>query len=305
MAAALVFLGALAQPPPAPQPIVPAGGVNITVYHINEGSFGAAPLNMNTGDALGDMYFDLRSKATAIECANPSPSTERDCDNQEVNPPASDPLVITKLVLHVSAQYSEYGRCNVCVNGTDHHGNNSCTDGAYWCSCGYGKSSDCAPGVGRENLTQHYAGRACQKGDPEYLCWKDAIAKKFGGVWYSTVSAGYGSAWSVAQVVKRVSKGCADESMNRAVEKAGFTSCFSPKCGPKSTGLGRNVSSTCWIQCFEQTVLGPDAGTPGGALSGMPLSDLVAAWNAPFESENPQLNGCPALPTPPLPPPSA
>ena len=27
--------------------------------------------------------------------------------------------------------------------------------------------------------------------------WKDASAKKLGGTWYSTVSAGYGSAWSV------------------------------------------------------------------------------------------------------------
>ena len=55
-------------PPPPPQPVVPPGGANITVFHINEVSFGAAPLNMNTGDALGDMYFDLRSKALAIEC---------------------------------------------------------------------------------------------------------------------------------------------------------------------------------------------------------------------------------------------
>ena len=111
------------------------------VFHINEGSFGAAPMNMNTGDALGDMsvlcthstrverlrklellskllnqlfgsrYFDLRSKALAIECASGSPSAARDCDNQEVNPPADDPLVITKLVLRVTAQYSTYGRC--------------------------------------------------------------------------------------------------------------------------------------------------------------------------------------------------
>ncbi len=61
-------------------------------------------------------YFDLRSKALAIECASGSPSTARDCDNQEVNPPEDDPLVITKLVLTVTAPYSTYGRCNVCVS---------------------------------------------------------------------------------------------------------------------------------------------------------------------------------------------
>jgi hypothetical protein len=293
---------AMAQPP---QPPVPPAGLNITVFHINEGSFGAAPLNMNTGDALGDMYFDLRSKALAIECASGSASAARDCDNQEVNPPKSDPLVITKLVLHIKAPFSAYGRCNVCVNGTDHHGNNSCTDGAYWCSCGgwsAGSSKQCEPGVGRENLTTHYAGRVCGKGDPNFECWKDASAKKFGGTWYSSVSAGYGSAWSVAQVVKRVSKACADESMNMAVEKAGYDACFKG-CGPTGSGPKRNTSSTCWIECFETTVLGPDAGTPGGAIAGMPVADLVKAWNAPFDSTDPQLSGCPALPVPPVPPP--
>ena len=121
--------------------------------------------------------------------------------------------------------------------------------------------------------------------------WKEASAKKLGGTWYSSVSAGYGSAWHVAEVVKRVSKSCADEAMNSAVEKAGFASGCFQKCGPHSTGSTRNTSSTCWIECFESTVLGPDAGTPGGAIAGMALEDLVAAWNAPFDSDNPQLSG--------------
>ena len=29
-------------PPPPPQPVVPPGGSNVTVFHINEESFGAA-----------------------------------------------------------------------------------------------------------------------------------------------------------------------------------------------------------------------------------------------------------------------
>ena len=48
-------------------------------------------------------------------------------------------------------------------------------------------------------------------------------------------------------------------------------------------------------------VLGPNADVPGGALGGMPVSDLLAAWNAPFESTDPQKSGCPALPVPPSP----
>ena len=76
---------------------------------------------MNTGDAPGDMYFDLRSVDIAMECANPSPSSAHDCDNQEV---VAKDLAISKLVLEVDTRFGQYGRCNVCVNGTDHHGNN-------------------------------------------------------------------------------------------------------------------------------------------------------------------------------------
>ena len=49
-------------------------------------------------------------------------------------------------------------------------------------------------------------------------------------------------------------------------------------------------------------MLGPHAGTPGGAIEGMPVEDLLQAWNAPFDSDDPQLSGCPALPVPPPPP---
>jgi hypothetical protein len=60
------------------------GSVNVTVFHVNPESYGYAPVNMDTGDALGDMYFDIRGMVTPIECANPSPQTGHDCDNVEV-----------------------------------------------------------------------------------------------------------------------------------------------------------------------------------------------------------------------------
>ena len=106
----------------------------------------------DTGDARGDMFFDLRSVDLAIECAHPNSHSAHDCDNAEV---VSNNLVITKLILEVdSSKYGEYGRCNVCVNGTDHHGNNSCTDGVYWCSCGgFHDPTPCDASVGVANVT--------------------------------------------------------------------------------------------------------------------------------------------------------
>jgi hypothetical protein len=66
----------------------PAAGswVTINVFHINPASYGAAPVDMNTGDALGDMYFDLRTKAISIECAPPiPPGNVHTCANGEVS----------------------------------------------------------------------------------------------------------------------------------------------------------------------------------------------------------------------------
>ena len=120
----------------------PKNAVNITVYHINQPTFGAAPVNMDTGDAKGDLYFDIRSVDLPLECAHPTAHSAHDCQNAEV---VSPHLVITQLVIEVDqTAYGEYGRCNVCVNGSDNHGTN-CTacgiaDGQYFCGCGpYGQ----------------------------------------------------------------------------------------------------------------------------------------------------------------------
>ena len=42
---------------------------NLTLYHVNEKKF--APLgitNMNEGDAAGDMFFAIKSRALPVEC---------------------------------------------------------------------------------------------------------------------------------------------------------------------------------------------------------------------------------------------
>ena len=48
--ALLVTRPAQSQTPPDP------AWVTISVFHINPSGYGAAPVNMNTGDVLGDMY---------------------------------------------------------------------------------------------------------------------------------------------------------------------------------------------------------------------------------------------------------
>ena len=78
------------------------------------------------------------------------------------------------------------------------------------------------------------------------------------------------------------------------VEKvdAAKDACFAT-CDDSGVGPERNTSSACWIQCFYDTVLGPNAGQPGGAVEGMPLEDLIVAWDRPFLPE--AKGGCPAF----------
>lgn len=45
--------------------IDPAYAINITAYHVNPLPFGAIPYNMNTADAVGDIFFDLCVRAGA------------------------------------------------------------------------------------------------------------------------------------------------------------------------------------------------------------------------------------------------
>jgi hypothetical protein len=255
---------------------------------------------------------DLRSITLPIECsaANRGGHSSHDCLNPEVKPPADDPLVVTKLVLTIMGEYGPYGRCNVCFNHTTSMGDHNCTNGEYVCDCGGWGSQHTACGetVGWENVTEMFSfmSRSCRQGSPAYECWQGATLKKTitptTGIWYSTPKAGYGKTWKVAEVIKRVSKTCSDTAINEAVERAGFSSgCFS-KCGPHATGSSRNTSDPCWITCFEDTVLGPEAGTPGGDVAGLPLSELEAAWESAFASTDPSQGGCPALPVGPLPP---
>lgn len=306
---ALVFTASTSAPHSYGDPIPSAYAEKITVFHVNQATYGIAPINMDTADLLGDMYFDMRSKALPIECASHSSASKRDCDNAEV---ASDNLVITKLVLEVDNRFGQYGRCNVCVNGTDNHGNNSCTDGIYDCDCGgfSGKPTQCGQPVGQENIATHMAGRSCGQGDPNWACWHDSVAMKTGGFWYSTTDTGYcgdgsspapaGCTWRVAEFVKRVNKSCSDNAIYNEVElvdKSSTKPCFT-QCGDSGVGPTRNTSSPCWITCFYDTVLGPGAAEPHGKVTGMPLADLVAAWNVPFASSDPTKGGCAALAPP-------
>lgn len=42
----------------------------LTVYHVNPLHEGVIPVDMDSADLRGDMFFDLRSKTAPIECSS-------------------------------------------------------------------------------------------------------------------------------------------------------------------------------------------------------------------------------------------
>lgn len=138
--------------------IPPANAQNITVYHLNPKSAGALPVNMDTGDARGDLYFYLGEFLLPLECANATAHTRAqfDCDNPER---VDKNLVVTKVNLQVDSRLTSYSACNLC-NGKDPFTGRTCTLGTYICDCesrhhGGGGSCD-ATKVGAQNITDHF-----------------------------------------------------------------------------------------------------------------------------------------------------
>jgi hypothetical protein len=104
MLAAMGTLNALPRATVAAGPhIDPAHATNITVYHVNPRSSGAIPVNMDTGNGAGDLFFDLFEVLMyPLACSNPE-HAGHSC----TNPEASGDLVVNKLVLEVrSCRYA-------------------------------------------------------------------------------------------------------------------------------------------------------------------------------------------------------
>jgi hypothetical protein len=290
----------------------PSHAKELTVFHVNQATFGEAPVNMNTGNANGDSYFDVRSVDLPIECAHITPQNAHDCQNAEL---VSNDLVITKLVLEVDARsFGTYGYCNLCVNGSDHISNISCTNGAYSCICGKNQSLDppferCGSNVGTVNISQR-VGSKPNNCTSEVDCYLINLARKLDNViWYSTTASGWcdqqssntnNCTWRVDRSIKRVNKTCSDNVLYSAVERNDNSGCFK-RCNESSGVIHRNLTDPCWIRCFYSTVLGPNGGTSNASRhDGIDNRVLERAWEAPFKSEDPSRGGCPDLPTPPM-----
>ena len=84
---------------------------NLTVYHVNPHSYGAIPLDMDTADEAGDIFFDMNDVLILpLSCPNGAASGHG-CTNQEA---VSPDLVVNKLTLQVKGfDDTGYAMCNI------------------------------------------------------------------------------------------------------------------------------------------------------------------------------------------------
>jgi hypothetical protein len=286
--------------------LVAANLQNITVYHVNEAKFGPIPINMNTGDAVGDLFFDMLEVISyPLRCDGPDgpppPSKHGPdfCKNQEA---AGPDLRVNKLTLEVDPNFSAYAACNVGVNNTQPFGlNNSyCKTDTYCCSCvkhggphGF-EPVPCNKTLGYERVFETMGRyiQGCKANATTVDCYSDNVFKKLSatnpGAWYSSLKTGYcgasavgdnGCTWRVVSVDKVVKRDCHTKVFGETV-KATAPACFE-SCGNQKN----NVTSPCWVDCFYKAALGPDSGRPGGVVAGMSTAALEEAWVKPFLSE--------------------
>jgi len=294
----------------AAQSLDPANLKNITIYHVNEAKFGPIPINMDTGDAIGDLFFDmLEVISQPLRCDGPNrplpnPDGPDFCKNQEA---AGPNLRVNKLTLEVDSRFSAYAACNVGVNNTTPFGGYCKTD-TYCCGCvkhggphGF-EPVPCNKTMGYERVYETMGRfiQGCKSNASTVDCYTDNVFKKLSsttpGIWYSSLEKAFcgssavgtgGCTWRVASVDKIVKRACHTQVFGAAVS-ATAPACFD-RCGDQKT----NVTSPCWSDCFYKAALGPDSGQPGGVVAGMSTMALEQSWVKPFLSE--EDGGCPAL----------
>jgi hypothetical protein len=287
----------------ASQNFRPLNPINLTLFHVNEANYTTID-NKNTGDAAGDAEFMIRAAGLAYLCGPDSGEAEYTYDCGDVEQTGSN-LVVSKIMVQVSNNFSEYAECN--VNDTTHEYECVCEDRSST-SHHWHRQVPCNNTVGaiavvNESGWAHELPNASSKEPWETSAYRYYFfnsAQKFGGNWFSTLATGDcttatqqdNCTWQTIQTVRRISKKCQDDKLFSLVERVGDP-CFS-RCGSDA----HNKSTACWTTCFYDTVFGPNSNRTafpavldGSTGYGMNKSTLVNAWLSAFSAVSE--GGCP------------
>jgi hypothetical protein len=287
--------------------IDPTHSANMTLYHINPLNISGIE-NMDLGDDLGDMFFDIMSVLRPYMCPSSMQYNNFACNNREIIGPE---IGVTEVIVEVDTHFGPYGTCNICVNGTSPlNKSHTCTGDEYICDCEDGhfppKSLPCEAKVGLEYPKDFFGesgiGKFCQFSHEPSMCWLGSAVEKVGGRWFSPLTLGKCSGgnascvWRLVKVNKRVARKCQLNSWHTAVESHMEPTCIEG-CTDSGIGSARNTSSKCWVKFWMDAAIGKSSSTwPLNATGGMSVRKLRDAWVAPFMSDDPSEGGCPDVP---------
>ena len=180
-------------------------GTDVVMYHVNPERFGPVPVNMDTADASGDLFFELMQVLTVPLACTDKNVTRRpfNCDNPEAVDPTDvvNKITITTYADTSGSNSSGYAMCNIGRNGTDGMGH-VCKNETYCCFC-FGDTSkahhwpppsvDCNTTIGVANLYDNHGGNHSHHWGPpcqtDYDCWSERAGSKLTpdnpGYWYA------------------------------------------------------------------------------------------------------------------------
>ena len=153
---------------------------DVLMYHVNPRKYGPVPVDMDTADEAGDLFFELMEVLTVpLACSDPTRDQRSgfECDNPEAT---SSDDVVNKLTLSITGGFSGYAMCNIGRNGTDGFGH-ACKDDSYCCFCPKEgahhfppQAAPCNATVGMSNMYERHGGggsfRPCSK---DYECFAE------------------------------------------------------------------------------------------------------------------------------------
>lgn len=267
-----------------------AAWTNMTVYDVLPQDCRHTVTEKDVGNPAGDAYFNTKDKYLPVACAECAKdplacrhdSAAFDCSNPE----SKGSLVVRKIEVEVSGldERGGYALCN------DDDG-----------KCGYRcvvPSRHLPTAVGVEkvcagcNMAPEPGTRYPHRMNFDYWDYNVAalLGDRGGGRWYSLRKEDEGKFWRNAKIVKVINAGCQATALDALVAKRGegcFRSCPQPL----------NTSTTCWVDCFFETVLGKGHNTSVTPAGGMEPGDVTGAWLQGFNSDDPAEFGCPACPS--------
>ena len=259
------------------------------------------------GDAPGDAYYAMRSLLPPLlceTCHNTEPTPDSlcvryngisvgTCFSEQATPGVQ---VARKIQVEVPDrhEFGPYGACNPPEDATP--GTMEMCE--YGCSAASAiANQSIADGIGRERLIAHEANICSEAigrsivGEPNQtsdairaLHYDYNLCRLLDGNWYSLGHERFaGQLWRNPRLVKAVDADCLMSTLHRTVRDAGGTGCFDSCPDAVNVHGVYNTSSLCYIRCFYETLLGPNADSSSYAGGGMGATAITRAWLAGFE----------------------